>query len=249
VGKRCFYNQSEFEIRCEWGMAGVAQLAPISDVVIIVDVLSFTSAVEIATQRGAKVYPYQGDNAAAYAAEMDALLAVRPGQLGYSLSPHSLVDIPGGQRLILPSPNGSMLTLATGDKPTLAGCLRNYSAIANAAMTYGPRIAVIPAGERWHDEGHTLRPAYEDWVGAGAIISQLSSKAGGRLSPEARAAHAAFQEIESHAALEVLVATCGSGKEHLGRDMGRNIPLVAAADVSDCVPLLLENAYVNKTAL
>jgi len=236
-----FYDQAEFDIRCEWGLAGIIQLAPISDVVIIVDVLSFSSSVEIATQRGAIIYPYRGKNAAAYAEKTGALLAAKPGQPGYSLSPYSLVDIPARQHLVLPSPNGSTLTLSTGDRPTIAGCLRNYAAVAKAAMIYGPRVAVIPAGERWHDEGRTLRPAYEDWIGAGAIISQLN----GRLSPEARAARAAFQEIESYEALEQRLRECGSGREHLGRDMADNLPLVAAANVSNCVPLLVDGAYVN----
>ena len=32
-------DQGEFDIRCEWGLRGVQTLAPISDVVVIVDVL------------------------------------------------------------------------------------------------------------------------------------------------------------------------------------------------------------------
>jgi len=34
------FDQSEYALRCEWGAQGVAQLAPISDVLIVVDVLS-----------------------------------------------------------------------------------------------------------------------------------------------------------------------------------------------------------------
>ncbi len=44
----------------EWGLAGVEALAPHSDVMIIVDVLSFTTCVDIAIGRGGVVYPYRG---------------------------------------------------------------------------------------------------------------------------------------------------------------------------------------------
>lgn len=57
--KLMIYNQQEFEIRMEWGLKGVEMLAPVSDVMIIVDVLSFSTCVDIATQRGAVIYPYR----------------------------------------------------------------------------------------------------------------------------------------------------------------------------------------------
>lgn len=231
-----FFTQSGFDIRCEWGVQGVATLAPISDVVIIVDLFSFTTCVEIATAQGATIYPYRGDDAAGFARSVGAALAVKWGGDGYSLSPHSLVDLPPELHLVLPSPNGSMLSLGTGETPTIAGCLRNYKAVAAAAATFGPRIAVIPAGERWHP-GSALRPAYEDWLGAGAIISELA----GRPSPEARAARASFVDAEGQ--LDALMAQCGSAQEHAGRGHAANIALVSAVDVSDCVPMLVDGAY------
>jgi 2-phosphosulfolactate phosphatase len=53
------FDQAVFDVRCEWGQQGILQLAPISDVVIIVDVLSFSTCVDIATSRGAIAFPYQ----------------------------------------------------------------------------------------------------------------------------------------------------------------------------------------------
>ncbi len=231
-----FFDQADYAIRCEWGSQGVATLAPISDVVIIIDVFSFTTCVEIATAQGATVYPYGGDDAAAFAHSVGAALATKWGGAGYSLSPDSLTALPPGLKLVLPSPNGSTLSLTTGDTPTLAGCLRNCQAVAAAAQTYGKRIALIPAGERWHPDA-ALRPAYEDWLGAGAIISELP----GPLSPEARAARAAF--VDAKPELSTLLNQCGSAREHVGRGHAANLPLVTAVGVSDCVPQLTDGAY------
>jgi len=231
-----FYDQSAYEIRCEWGEQGVAALAPISDVVIIVDVFSFTTCVDLATAQGVTVYPYRGDDAAGFAQTVGATLASKWGGSGYSLSPHSLTQLPADLHLVLPSPNGSTLSLGTGATPTLAGCLRNYKAVAAAALTMGKRIAVIPAGERWFPDP-ALRPAYEDWLGAGALISELA----GTLSPEARAARAAFRDAEPD--LANLIAHCSSAREHLARGYPQNVALAAARNVSACVPQLIDGAY------
>jgi len=234
------FNQSEFDIRCEWGENGVAQLAPISDVVVIVDVLSFSTCVEIATQRQAVIFPYgwKDETAEVFAASVGAELADNLRTTSrYSLSPESLVHIPEGTRLVLPSPNGATLTLGTGNTPTLTGCLRNYQAVAFAAQKYGKRIAIIPAGERWLDG--SLRPAFEDWIGAGAIIGQLH----GDLSAEAQAALAAFHYAEP--SLESWIRQCGSGKELIARGLAENVRLAAAQNISESVPLLVNGAYIR----
>src|SRR5262249_30252535 len=114
---RMTFDQSGFDVRCEWGENGVQHLAPDADVVVILDVLSFSTCVDIANSRGAIVFPYRwkDESAAAFAASVNAELAgVRRRGDGYSLSPASLSDIPSGTRLALPSPNGSALSLATG---------------------------------------------------------------------------------------------------------------------------------------
>ena len=234
-------SQATFDVRCEWGEQGIAQLAPISDVVIIVDVLSFSTSVDIATSRGALIFPSRGHDATAavLAASVGAIVAVRRGNPGYSLSPQSLLHLPAGTRLVLPSPNGATLTLGTGMAPTLAGCLRNAQAVAAVAQQYGSRIAVIPAGERWPSDG-SLRPAFEDWVGAGAIISALA----GTRSPEAQAAAITFRGVQAD--LAGLLQSCGSGQELLMRGFTQDVALASAVNVSACVPVYRDGAYVQE---
>ncbi|MGQ4809012.1 2-phosphosulfolactate phosphatase [Candidatus Entotheonellaceae bacterium PAL068K] len=235
------FDQQEFDIRCEWGEHGIAILAPISDVLIIIDVLSFSTSVDVAVTQGAIVFPYgwRDDTALAYAGSVGATLA-DPGRnpTRYSLSPASLTAIPNGTRIVLPSPNGSTLTVAAKPTPVLAGCLRNARAIASMARTYGRKIAVIPAGERWKGDG-SLRPSFEDLIGAGAIISHLN----GRRSPEALVALAAFRAVES--ALDNELRQCSSGKELIERGLATDVMLAAQLNVSACAPLLVDEAYIR----
>jgi len=233
-----FFSQAEFDIRLEWGEQGVISLAPISDVIIIVDVLSFSTSVEIAVSRGATVYPYRMsfEGAREFANSMGAELAEKKRDAKYSLSPQSMLEIPNGIKLVMPSPNGSRLSLSTGETPTLAGCLRNAKAVAEAAQKYGKHITVIPAGERWPDS--SLRPSFEDLIGAGAIVSYLR----GRHSPEADAARSAFNGAKQD--LENLLLSCSSGKELIERGFKQDVILASALDVSDCVPILKNAAYV-----
>jgi 2-phosphosulfolactate phosphatase len=235
------FDQSGFDVRCDWGENGIRHLATGADVVVIVDVLSFSTCVEIANSRGAIVFPYRwkDESAAAFAASVNAELAAARREGGaYSLSPASLVDIPARTRLALPSPNGSALSLSTGTTPTLTACLRNCRAVATAAMRYGRRVAVIPAGERW-DDG-SLRPAFEDWVGAGAIVSHLK----GSLAPEAGAALSAYLNVKPD--LKRMLKQCGSGRELIGRGFEQDVEIASELDVSGCAPTLVDNAYINR---
>ena len=144
--------------------------------------------------------------------------------------------IPPGTRLVMPSPNGSTLSLRTGDAATLAGCLRNARVVAEHAQRFGSRIAVIPAGERWREDG-SLRPSFEDLVGAGAIISYLT----GTRSPEAQAAVAAFEQARSD--LPGLLRECGSGRELIERGSPRDVDLAVELNASNRAPLLQRGAY------
>ncbi|MDD9916340.1 MAG: 2-phosphosulfolactate phosphatase, partial [Rhodospirillaceae bacterium] len=94
---------------------------------------------------------------------------------------------------------------------------------------------IVPAGERWPDG--TIRPAIEDWIGAGAIISHCH----GTKSPEARLAEAAFQAVADQ--LEAVLRDGASGQELVSRGYAHDIAPCAALDVSECVPELINGYY------
>ncbi len=223
-------------VHCEWGEWGVRSLLPVADVFIIVDVLSFSTCVEIAVSRGAAVWPYPWKDATArqFAAERRALLAGKRGD-EYSLSPASLRELPAGSQLVLPSPNGATLSLATAGKPALCGCLRNASVVAKAALDLGEHIAVIPAGERWPDD--SLRPCFEDWIGAGAIIEHLPEPH----SPEATAAQSAWQSARPRLLEQLRV--CPSGRELIERGFPQDVAVASEVNISSCVPVLCDGAF------
>ncbi|MGH7695995.1 MAG: 2-phosphosulfolactate phosphatase, partial [Gemmatimonadaceae bacterium] len=211
---------------------------------IDVDDLSFTTCVDVATGRGAAIMPYAWNDATAveFAATHSAELALKRGLGRYSLAPASYLDAPSSLRCVLPSPNGAVVTLRAARTPSavLAGCLRNASAVAAAAERIGTTVNVCPAGERWHDG--TLRPALEDWVAAGAILSQLQ----GSKSPEADAAIAAFGRWRDD--LTRCLAECGSGRELLARGHAADIEIAAAYDVSAHVPRLHRHEFSASSA-
>jgi 2-phosphosulfolactate phosphatase len=230
------FDQAEFDLRCEWGIEGLRHLSPTSDVVIIVDVLSFSTAVDIAVSRGATVYPYRWEDASAraFAESRGALLAEkRSGK--FSLAPASLRGLPRGASLVLPSPNGSELSFASTAKATFTACLRNCEAVAREALRRGSRIGLVPAGERWPDG--TMRFGLEDLLGAGAVLAHLP----GTRSPEAEAAVAAFEHFRGH--LPTALSRCGSGKELLERGYPDDIEIAAECGASGSAPLLADGCY------
>jgi 2-phosphosulfolactate phosphatase len=235
-----FTTQSAFDIRFDWGMAGMAAIAPSGHVAIIVDVLSFSSCVDVACSRGARVwpYPFKDDRAQAFADRHQAILARSRSESSgaYCLSPASLSQAPFDTALVLPSPNGATLSHACAASHVYAACLRNASAVAADASRSAQSIAVIAAGEKWPDG--TLRPALEDLLGAGAVIHALS----GRKSPEAHMAEAAFLAMQTR--LPQVIATCASGVELVQRGYEEDVAMACQLNFSQTVPKLVDGCFI-----
>ncbi|HEX2264630.1 MAG TPA: 2-phosphosulfolactate phosphatase [Pseudonocardiaceae bacterium] len=231
--------QDGYDVRLEWGREGVALLGAHCAVVVIIDVLSFCTAVDVAVERGAAVLPLPwGDERALDAAQRaGALLAGPRGSQGFTPSPTSLQTVPAGVGLALPSPNGATLCAIaqrTGAH-VLTGCLRNAAAIARTAhqLARGGPIGLVPAGERWELPGEPMRPALEDTVGAGAIADVLP----GAFSPEAELTAAGFSAARSRGLHGVLAASA-SGRELVADGFAADVTLAAAYNTSEIAPQL-----------
>ncbi len=237
------FDQADFRVRLDWAEAGVRALAPVVGLVVVVDVLSFSTSVCVAVEEGARVVPYRsaGGDAATFARSIDAILADPDRRAkGPTLSPASLTRLRSGQVLVLPSPNGSTCAVDAAETGAMvvAGCFRNASAVGRLIAANGGACAVIAAGERWPDG--SLRPGVEDLLGAGAILAEVDP---GLLSPEASAAVGAFEAARS-TILDTIRASA-SGRELLQAGFAADLELAAALDATDRVPVLVDGAFAG----
>ncbi|MEU9699294.1 2-phosphosulfolactate phosphatase [Streptomyces sp. NPDC047981] len=232
-----------------WGPTEAAALAKDAACLVVVDVLSFTTSVGVAVEAGTAVFPYRwkDERAVAYAAERDAVLAVGRSEASpetpWTLSPAALRAAPPTPRLVLPSPNGSTIAAEAGGATVVASSLRNRTAVAHwlAAHGYGSAsrpLTVIASGERWPDG--SLRPALEDLLGAGAVLSALRGLGPYALTPEARAAATLWEATEDPVAE---LHRCASGRELYEYGYPQDVAVAAEADTSETVPVLRDGAF------
>lgn len=247
------HSQTAHDVRLDWGPTGGVAVARGADLVVVVDVLSFTTTLTIAVARGTRVYPFawQDERASSFAAERDAVLAVgRFDTAGLdepppSLSPSRMLTTAPVERLVLPSPNGSTICAALDDLAgvTVVGAsLRNRAAVARwlrQRMSDGAVVAFVPAGEHWPDG--SLRPGLEDLWGAGAVVGLLGSS-GSTVSPEAQHAAASYTTVAGD--LPAALTACASGRELVAVGYGADVEAAAELDVDDVVPVLTADGFV-----
>ncbi len=253
------YEQDSCDLRLEWGPDGVAALGPHCAVLVVVDVLVFTTTVDVALGRGGRVLPLPWRDERAVAAARAAgavltgsgLVGVEGGErggttpaadradAGWTLRPSSLVTLPEGTLLGISSPNGATLCAAAArtGATVLAGCLRNASAVAAAAAEIAgdAPVGIVPAGERWRDTpDKRLRPGIEELLGAGAIAAAVP----GRHAPSAEAELAALTYRAAGTRVPELVAGSVSGRELIAAGLPDDVALASDVDASTVVPVL-----------
>ncbi|HYN28470.1 MAG TPA: 2-phosphosulfolactate phosphatase [Dermatophilaceae bacterium] len=246
------WGQGRYAVRVDWGARGAAELVGDGVVaVVVVDVLSFSTAVSVAVERGIAVRPHDGPpgSAEVVAAMEGATCAVGRSAArevgGVSLSPASIAAAEGVSRLVLPSPNGSAISarLAEAGVAVAAGCLRNSAAVARWLGGVDGPVGLVAAGERWEDG--SMRPAAEDQVGVGAVLEGLAALGAGRTaSPEATAAWAAFKGARVQ--WPGWLHGCASGVELVEQGFGGDVVLAAEVDATAVVPVLKDGEFVGR---
>lgn len=258
------YEQDAADLRLEWGIDGVHALADCA-VLIVVDVLVFTTTVDIALSRGGRVLPLPWrDERAVEAAKAAGATLTRGGLAGiegtaggfttlkadgkgWTLRPSSLTELPEGTFLAISSPNGATLSAAAAETgaTVLAGCLRNASAVAAAAadLAGDGAVGIVPAGERWRDTpDKRLRPGIEELLGAGAIANAVP----GRRAPSAEARLAALTYRAAGAGVPELVAESVSGRELITAGVPADVRLASDVDASTVVPVLADGVFTAR---
>lgn len=245
------FSQQPYRCRLEWGRRGARAAAERGDVLVIVDTLSFSSAVVTAVQHGAVVYPCAYDeDPALLARRVGAEVAVErldaPTQGRFSLSPLTFLAATEDTRIVLRSPNGATCSRYAPQVPYLfVGTLLNAAAVATVVAqvlaTTAHCVTVLACGERWRtpsEEGE-LRFAIEDALGAGAILAQLPDTK----SPEARFCEGAFASVQPD--LATIIRECGSGRELYERGFGADVEHAARLNAYAAVPVMRGECFTR----
>ncbi|TMV44931.1 2-phosphosulfolactate phosphatase [Paenibacillus mesophilus] len=250
------FDQSPYECRVEWGERGAREAAARGDIVIIVDVLSFSSTVVTALHHGAVVFPHAKDGrvrefADRHGAEVILGRAEAASAGAPTLSPITFGPEHAGRKFALCSLNGAVCArIGAAASALLVGCLLNAGSVAKEAnrlrRVSGACVTVVPCGEKWNDpiEGESLlRPSLEDYLGAGAILHALD----GSRSPEAEVCAGAFR----HAAPRIpeLIWDCGSGRELRVKGYADDVRHCSRLDRYATVPRLYEERFVESAGL
>ena len=208
------FAQSAYQVRLDWGTAGLTRLAP-ADVVVVVDVLRFSTTVSDRVAAGERV-PLDD---AAHAVSINGAAVAR------AAAEH-------GVPLVL-------LGCLRNARAVAETVLTEQSRLGRRLG-----VTVLAAGELTsRDAGAPLRFTVEDLLGAGAIVDALSECGIDHTSPEAAAAQESFRSLRR--ALGHLLTASGSGQELLARGRREEVEAAAVLDATSAVPVLRDGVLVR----
>lgn len=217
------FDQSAYQVRFEWGVAGLHRLAP-ADVVVVVDVLRFSSTVVDAVASGHAV-PLAD--------------TVTWSRNGAAVADAAAAAASVGEGAVL-----------IGSLRNASAVARTVLEIQNRRQAR-TSVNVIAAGEL--TDAGDLRLAVEDQLGAGTIIAALSDLGLDHTSPEAAAACESARGLR-RAMRHLLTASGSGRELDEGvavtarLEAAGIVPTSASAaaelDSTDAVPLLSDGTFV-----
>jgi 2-phosphosulfolactate phosphatase len=232
--------------RChlDWGQQGALRAANRKDVVVIVDTLSFSTAVAAAVHHEGLIYPCpERENAVEYARRVGGEAAVSrcdvPAKGRFSLSPLTYLGLKPGTRIVLPSPNGATCCYYAREASHLiVGAFVNAEAVAAAVSRILDKtdlsVTIVACGEqeKLFSGGVHIRFAVEDYLAAGAVISYLKHEK----SPEAHVCEGAFLHIQDD--IHSVLWDCESSRELREDGYGSDVEFAAQFSIYDSVPVM-----------
>ena len=211
------FDQQRYQVRHDWGVEGLRRLAP-ADVVVVVDVLRFSTTVTDAVARG-ETPPL---DASAHAVSLNGAAVAAAAETGATVLLGCLRDARAVADAVLDiqrrrAERTSIAVIAAGE---LAG----------------------------RQPGAPLRFAVEDQLGAGAVIDALGTVGIDHTSPEAAAACEAFRGLRGAVRHLLTASASGQellGRTDRTQAASRDEVLNAAAvDAASVVPVLREGRFV-----
>lgn len=208
------FDQSRYQVRLEWGADGLARLAA-SDIVVVVDMLRFSTMVTDAVARGEDV-PW------------DDAESINGARIARAAAETGAVVLLGCLR------NASAVAAAVLAEQVRRGARTSVAVIAGGEL--------VPS---WSSSAPAASPrfAVEDQLGAGAIVDALASLGLDHSSPEAAVACEAFRGLRG--AVRHLLTASGSGQELIERGLRDDVLNASAIDATDAVPVLRDGVFAR----
>lgn len=243
-------------VHLDWAPDGLSHALKHRTIVVIVDVLRFSTAVTTAVAHGFTIYPVSDpQKAAERAAQLGAELAGKSGQAEFSISPSTYLraSASGNKHVVLYSPNGAACSEQIGNNDTAyIGCFLNALAVGQlisaVARAQSKDVTMIAAGEQRAvvtGERITYQPqeaervfAIEDYLGAGAILGHVDLTK----SAEAYVCEQAYQSVAGQ--LLKLVRDSFSGRYLEQHDLLDDVHHAVKVNTYSVVPVI-RSGYIT----
>ncbi|MDE0545289.1 2-phosphosulfolactate phosphatase [Microbacterium sp. C7(2022)] len=226
------FDQSTYQVRFDWGLSGLERLAP-ADIVVVVDVLNFSTHVIAEFESGREVVPDAATAAPGFDGAPIAALAGRSDGT-VLLATHRNCGAVAREVMRVQTERGtrtSVAVIAAGERDGLDDALVERDGLEAAAGAFA------------HGQSGAVRFAVEDFLGAGAVIAALGDLGIDHCSPEAVAAAEAHRALRG--ATRHLLSASGTGRQLAAAGQGHALAAALAAGESAVVPRLRAGTFTH----